>query len=463
MWSVLLIIYGLILLYFLRKVLFQVKSPPKTLSWILVLILLPMIGILLYMIIGRSPKKDKLFEINKPFHNKANEIYREELIPKRKVRLAKLLHQNNSAALSYNNEVRVLNDGKETFADLLNTIKHAKHSIHLDYYIIEGGKLLDQLIDILEERIKQGVVVRLIYDGFGSFDLDSSYLIKLEDIGVQLANFMSFNIIEALSYINYRNHRKIAIIDNHIAYTGGLNISDKYFGSDQNSGVWRDTYVRVEGEAAQDFERVFYSDWLHAGKQAYHLPENGASSSTLGSTVQIVSSGPDSEYKGILHEYFTIITDAEDYVYIVTPYFIPGNAILTALKTSALSDIDVRLMLPLKSDSRWLKWCMFTYLEELLAAGVRIYLYQERFLHSKIIISDDIVSSIGTANVDERSFDTNFEINAIIYDENACKELKDIFFDDINACEELSLSTFNNRADRNKLMESIARLTSPIL
>ena len=463
MWNILLIVYTLVLVYFLRKVLFQVKSPPKTLAWILVLTLLPLIGVILYVIIGRSPKKDKLFEINKPFHNKTNEIYNEELIPKRKARLAKLLHQNNSAGLSYYNSVKVLNDGRETFDNLFDAIRGATETVHLDYYIVEAGLLLDHLIELLGNKIEQGIKVRMIYDGFGSYGLDKNSINRLKEVGVQLADFMSFNIIEALSYVNYRNHRKIAIIDNRIAFTGGLNISDNYFDTHHNSEKWRDTYVRIEGAAALDFEKVFLSDWLHAGKTQYHISQPNNQEAINGSTVQVVSSGPDSEYKGILHEYFTIITDAEDYVYIVTPYFIPGDAILTALKTSALSDIDVRLMLPLKSDSQWLKWCMFTYLEELLAAGVRIYLYQERFLHSKIIISDDIISSVGTANVDERIFDTNFEINAIIYDKDATHELKKNFFDDIKACEELSLNTFNGRADRNRLMESIARLTSPIL
>lgn len=457
------ILYVLILIYFLRKILLQVKSPPKTLAWILVVSLLPILGIILYVVIGRSPKKDRLFEVNKPFYNKQNEIYQDEKIPARKSRLAKLLHQNHSAALSYNNKVTVLNDGKDTFTDLFYTLKQAKNHIHLDYYIIEEGQLLDKLIVILKDKISEGVIVRLIYDGFGSFKLNANYVNQLKDIGVELAEFMSFNIIEALSYINYRNHRKIAVIDNHIAYTGGINISDQYLGIDHTLGKWRDTFVKLEGQAAQDIESVFMSDWLHAGMSPYNISSSLKAGSPGSSTVQIVSSGPDSEYKGILHQYFTVVTDAEDYVYIVTPYFIPGDAILTALKTSALSEVDVRLMLPIKSDSKWLKWCMFTYVEELLAAGVRVYLYQERFLHSKIIISDDIISSVGTANVDERSFDTNFEINAIIYDKDACLELKENFFVDMKSCEELFLTTFPNRADRNKFMESIARLTSPVL
>ncbi len=228
-------------------------------------------------------------------------------------------------------------------------------------------------------------------------------------------------------------------------------------------GMWRDTFVRIEGPAAADFEQIFRSDWYYAKGEKYELNSKEEAPSKTGAPVQVIASGPDSNYKGIMHEYFTIINSASDYVYIVTPYFVPGEALMASLMTAALSGVDVQLMLPYDSDSRWMKWCMFTYLEELMKAGVRIFLFMDGFLHSKVIICDDIISSIGTANIDDRSFEANFEVNALIYDHNTALEIKRQYEHDKNHCEELELTTFGTRKDRNKLMEPIARLTSSIL
>lgn len=456
------LIYLLILMYTLGNILYRVKNPAKTLSWLLVVIFLPIAGILLYRLIGRSVKKDKFFQQKKPFYQSLDNDIDLSRLPPNKHRLIELLNKNNSAVLSFDNQVQVLTDCRDAFDVLFSDMRSAKSTIHLDYYIIESGKMLDELTIIFEDRINVGINVRLIYDGFGTSSLDTKYISKLESIGVECQEFMPYNWIKWFDFVNYRNHRKIVIIDNEIAFTGGMNISDKYLDSDFKLGLWRDTFIRIKGKAASDFERVFQSDWFYAQGKSYDLEAfKNVKCGDVG--VQVISSGPDSDYKGIMHEYFTIITDAEEYVYISTPYFVPGEAIMTALKTSALSGIDVRLMLPYDSDSKWLKWCMFTYLEELLAAGVIVYLYHDGFLHSKVMISDDIVSSVGTANVDERSFEANFEVNALVYDKITTIQLKDHFMKEIGSCEKLSLSKFSSRADRNKLMESLARLTSPIL
>ena len=208
---------------------------------------------------------------------------------------------------------------------------------------------------------------------------------------------------------------------------------------------------------------IFKSDWFYAGGKEYTTPKSPSVEQEGGCRVQVIASGPDSMYQGIMHEYFTIITDAQDYVYLITPYFVPGESIMTALKTSALSGIDIQIMIPYDSDSRWMKWCMFTYLEELLESGVRIFLFHDGFLHGKVILSDDIVSSIGTANVDDRSFEANFEVNALVYDLKTALKLKAQFAQDKNFCEELTSANFNDRGDRNKIMEPIARLTSSML
>lgn len=455
-------LYFVYIMYTLRHVFYNVSDPAKTFSWILFIVFIPIIGISVFRLIGRSVKRDNFFQQKKTFFNSPMSAVIADKLPGNKLALAKLLNSNNSASISYNNKVEVLKNGKTSFQKVEEDLWKATQSIHLDFYIIESGNLLNKYMQIFEQKIKEGVKIRLVYDAYGTVEEYEESFKKLRSIGVEIKEFMPFSWFKSYLYLNYRNHRKIIIIDNAIAFTGGMNISDKHVDGDPTLGLWRDTYVRVEGDAASDFEKVFYSDWFHAGGAQYELP---AKQIDVGSNVpvQVVASGPDSDHRGIMQEYFTLIVDAEEYIYISTPYFIPGEAILTALKTTALSGIDVRLMMPYNSDSKWMRWCMFTYLEDLLSSNVKVYFYHGGFLHNKTVISDDIVSSIGTANVDVRSFETNFEINAIVYDEKVTLDLKRHFFEDMKDCEEISFKEFVNRPDRNKFMESLARLTSPML
>ncbi|MFT4533483.1 MAG: cardiolipin synthase [Saprospiraceae bacterium] len=453
--------YVLFVFITLRHIFFNVKDSGKTFSWMLVVIFIPLIGVLLYRLIGISVKRDRFFKRAKIFDSSYNKPIDSSKIPQSKIPLATLLNRNHSSAISYRNNVDMLKNGKTSFEYVYKDIEQASNSIHLDFYIIETGIVLNKCLEILEKKCKEGVKVRLVYDAFGT-EGDKESFKKLRKIGVEVRVFMPFNWFKYYMYLNYRNHRKIIIIDNKIAYTGGMNISDKNLDGDSNLGFWRDTYIRVEGDAAINFERVFYNDWRLSGGDKYALPEPKLSLNG-NIPVQVIASGPDSDHCGIMQEYFTLITDAIDYIYISSPYFIPGEAIMTALKTSALSGVDVRLMVPLNSDSRWMRWCMFTYLDKLLASNVKVYLYQGGFLHNKTIVSDDIVASNGTANVDVRSFETNFEINAMVYDKQTAIDLKQHFFEDMEECEELTLESFRNRKDRNKYMESFARLTSPML
>ena len=457
------VIYTLSLVYTIGKIFEFVKTPSKTLSWVLVVILIPFFGIILYHLIGRKVNKQKLFHQKSPFYYRPEKEIFLDKVPRSKLKLIKLLRENNSSALSYGNQVTVLKDGPETFQQMFESMKKANSTIHLDYYIVESGKMLDELIEIFEDRIKNGVKIRLIYDGFGTYNLKSVYINKLKSLGVECKEFIPFHLLRLFKFLNFRNHRKIVIVDNKVAFTGGMNISDKYIEGDKKLGRWRDTYLMVEGPAAQDFEHVLACDWYYAGGKKYILSEVSFNYLENGCSVQVVASGPDSEHQGIMQEYFSIITSAEKYVYIVTPYFIPSEAFMTALKTAALGGIDVQIMLPYDSDSKWMKWCMYTYIEELLASQVRIFLFHDGFLHSKVVLSDDIVSSVGTANIDERSFEANFEINAIVYDKKTTLILKNDFEEDKNSCEELSLGKFPHRKDRNKYMEPIARLTSSML
>jgi cardiolipin synthase len=455
-------LYIVYVLYTLRYVFYNVSDSAKTLSWMLFIIFVPIIGVFFFRIIGRSVKRDNFFQQKKTFFNAPKSEIDGEKLPSSKLALARLLNSNNSASISYDNKVEVLKNGQDSFRRVEGDILIATQSIHLDFYIIESGNLLNSYLEIFESKIKEGVKIRLVYDAYGTVEEYKESFRKLKSIGVEIQEFMPFSWLKNHLYINYRNHRKIIIIDNQIAYTGGMNISDKHLDGDPTLGLWRDTYVRVEGSGASDFEKVFYSDWYHAGGQKYEL-QGIENKDNDGIPVQVVASGPDSDHRGIMQEYFTLIVDAQDYIYISTPYFIPGEAILAALKTTALSGVDVRLMMPYNSDSKWMRWCMFTYLEEMLSCNVKVYFYHGGFLHNKTVISDDIVSSIGTANVDVRSFETNFEINAIVYDRKITLDLKEHFYEDMRDSEEIFLKDFIHRNDRNKFMESLARLTSPML
>ncbi len=455
--------YNVVLFITIRRILKQIREPEKTLSWILVVFFMPIFGILVYQIFGRSIKKDKYFRKEQTFYSSIGNNIKPELLPESKMSLIQLLEENKSSSISYYNKVKILAEAEQTFSDIFETMARAQDSIHLEYYIIEEGTTFNRFLQIFQERIESGVKIRLIFDGFGTSGKNRELIDELIVIGVECQEFMPFSFLNSLRFVNYRNHRKIVIIDQCIAYTGGLNISDKYLSPDKNIGIWKDTFVRIEGEAAKDFAKIFRCDWYYASGEHLQLEKTSYNQGMNKLPVQVVASGPDSEHKGIHQEYFSIITNAKNYVYLTTPYFIPTQAILTALKTVSLSGVDVKIMLPYNSDSKWLRWCMFTYLKELLAAKVNIFLYHGGFLHSKVIISDDILSSVGTANIDLRSFDANFEVNAIIYNYEICSQLKDLFFEEIKECEEVTLANFDQRADRNKFMESIARLSSPIL
>ena len=453
--------YAIIVLKTLQHILYYVQEPARALSWILFVVFVPVFGLLLFRLIGRSVKQDKIFQRYLPL-GRTYEAIDPKLLPVNQQRIVELLHKNESSFLSYNNSIQILQSGPKAIDQILDDFEQAKESICLDFYIIEQGDFLSRCSDIFFKKMDEGVEVAVIFDGYGTRKSRGYLLQNLSKLGVKVYEFMPFKWLSLFSYLNYRNHRKLICVDGIIAYTGGMNVSDNYIREHMDLGLWKDTLIRIHGPAALDVERVFFRDYFNAG--GAKLKDRKEVDIAPGEVpVQIISSGPDSEYRGIMQAYFVLITDAEDYVYISSPYFIPGESILTALKTSALSGVDVRLMFPYKSDSKWLRWCMYTYLEDLLKAGVKVYLYKGGFLHSKVVVSDDIVASIGTANMDVRSFETNFEINAMVYDKKAATDLRAHFLNDIPKCEMLNPDTFAKRDDSNRLMESIARLSSPML
>ena len=376
-----------------------------------------------------------------------------------------LLLNNNKSLLTTNNRLEVLNDGSETFASLIDALRKAESFIHLEYYIFENDELGGKIADILKEKARSGVEVRFIYDDVGSWNLKRSFIRSLRDAGVQVHCFMPVVFPWLTSKINYRNHRKIVVIDGKVGYTGGLNIADRYLRGTKH-GPWRDTHLKIEGTAVNMLQLTFLADWYFAtgiqlkDKDKYLM----VSDDSVGDTaVQIATSGPDSDWATIMQAYFAAITKATDHIYISTPYFMPGESLLTALKVAALSGIDVRIMLPSRSDSKIVYWASRSYIAELLEAKIKVYLYNKGFNHSKIITIDNRFSSIGTANMDNRSFEDNFEVTAMIYDRNMTDRLESRFLADLDGCTRLTYRRWATRSRTDMFKESVARLFSPLL
>lgn len=463
--TIILILYIIIAISIVVGVLLHGAKPSKTLAWLLAIFTVPIGGILLYLILGRNRRKNKLLKLQKDTFpilqpstddmSPINGKYR---------KLMTLVHRNTCFIPTTNNRLKILKDGKTTFESIFDALNKAEHQINLQYYIFEEGELANRLLQLFKDKIAKGVQVRMIYDGVGSFSLSKSYLKKLTAIGVEVYPFLPFKFGRFLLSVNYRNHRKIIVVDGKVAFTGGINISDKYLKGDSALGNWHDMHLRIEGDAAGHLDTVFATDWHLVCQKAIKPVSRLNLSNTAGTNtlVQIAYGGPDDDFPVLEQAYFTIINKAKDYLYITNPYIIPGQAIMQALQTAALSGVDVRLMISEKMDSRIVGWCVRSYFETLLKSRIKIYLFPDGFLHSKIIVSDD-VSTIGTANLDDRSFEQNYEVNAIIYDDSFARLLKDDFLRDSNISRLLSYQEHLERPWSDKLKEGFGKVFSPLL
>ncbi len=467
---------GLIML-FVFFVIKEDKSPPKTFAWILVLIFLPIAGFIFYLFFGQNYRKQKIFsrkgledfrQIEKLRIQQLEYLNRPEIMDYtpayKKLHVIKLLLNNSKSIVSRNNSIEVLNSGAEKFSRLINDLNAAKHHIHMAYYIFEADNIGKKILRILEEKARENVEVRLIIDDVGSWHLPAREIRLLKQAGVHIERFMPVTFPYFTSKINYRNHRKIVIIDGVCGYVGGINIADKYIYGTKKLGKWRDTHLRIKGDAVQSLQTVFLTDWYFLTKK---LPDNDVYfpkiETNSKSIVQIVSSGPDSNWAGIMQTYFYAIATARESIYIATPYLLPNSSILTALKTAALSGVDVKLIIPRKGDSIFVNYASLSYVKELLNAGIKVYLYNKGFIHSKILIVDGILSSVGTANLDYRSLSLNFEINALIYEEQTANSLTEYFNKDLENSTQINANDWQNRKMLTKLKSSIARMFSPLL
>lgn len=466
------------MLFAILLVFFERRNPTSTWLWIMALTFLPGIGFILYLFIGQDLSKKRMFETRKHEDDcfRDMSIRQEEEISKDEYYykdpnyrqhedLIKMHLISSESYFSQDNKVDLYFTGEEKFDSLLDSIKNAKRYIHIEYYIFKSDDIGMKIIQALEEKALQGIEVKLLVDGMGGRKLKKNHRDILTNAGCEVAVFLPPFVPLLSIRINYRNHRKICIVDGREAYLGGFNIGDEYLGKSKKFGNWRDTHIRVEGTAVNSLQWRFFLDWRFATNSDIGICETylHEESRENKSGMQIVSSGPDSKWPSVKDGYLRMITSAREKIYIETPYFIPDDSIFEALRIAGLSGVDARVMIPNKPDHPFVYWASLSYIGELLQAGVKFYTYEKGFLHSKVIIADDFVSSVGTANLDIRSFKLNFEVNAFIYDEAINLQLTDKFIKDLKYCKEITLENYNKRSNLVKIKESFSRLLSPLL
>ena len=466
------------------------RDPAKTVTWLMIFVLLPGVGIIIYIIFGRNIRKLKmlrtqklandikeqnLFENLKEIENiikseRANELL-ERVIEEKKEsytqkKIIKLLLNTGTMPFTINNDVKIYKNGIEKFKDLLEDINNAKETINLEYFIIKESEIGNKVKDALIAKAKQGVKIKILYDDVGCwrFRIRSKFLKEMKKNNIEVKPFIPNRFPILIGKLNYRNHRKIVVIDGSIGYTGGINIGDEYIGKNKKFGYWRDTHLRIKGSSVYVMQMTFLTDWYYTTKQIIPTDIYFPKLEDVGDCmVQVVASGPDSDWEAIHYAYFTAICQAKQKIYIETPYFIPDESILKALKSAALSGIDVRIVFPKIADHKIVNSASYSYFGEILKAGGKVYLYEKGFIHSKVIIIDNCVASAGSANMDLRSFMLNFEMNAFIYDKKSIQKMEQDFLQDLQYSKELKIQDYENRKIGVKIIESINRLFSPIL
>ena len=454
------------------------KDPQSTYAWLLLIWIIPAIGFIFYLLFSQNIARRKIFKLlnqelettkklldQQKMHLKREEVplcnYRDEIYKD-----MVYYHQNISDAIyTSNNEIQIFTDGKEKFKDLFEKILEAKHHIHVEYYIIKNDDLGVSLMELLIKKAQEGVEVRLLFDDMGGRYIHKSYITQLTEAGGKVGRFFPSKIPLLNLKVNYRNHRKLVIIDGAIGYLGGFNVGNEYLGLKESMGYWRDTHIRFKGGAIYDLQLRFILDWRFATKENIELTGRYLTDEISNGNVamQIVSSGPDEVEDQVKEGYLKIINSARNYLYIQSPYLVPDQSILEALKLAVRSGVDVRIMIPNKPDHPFVYWATTSYAGELLREGAKVYIYENGFLHAKTIVADDMVCSVGTCNFDIRSFRLNFEVNGFIYDEKISIKLKEIFHEDIVYCRELSYEIYTQRPLVMKFKESISRLFSPLL
>lgn len=444
------------------------RNPVKTLAWVLVLSFLPVIGLIFYFFFGRDVRREKLiskrgyFRLTKyplaEYYEQKSSEYTDDQHP-----LKRFFRKVNEALPFDGNSVQVYTSGHEMLQSLLQAIANAKHHIHLQFYIFEDDAVGRLVRDALIEKVREGVEVRLLYDDVGCWKVDQSFYEKMREACIETRGFLKVRFPMFTSKVNYRNHRKVVVIDGRVGFVGGMNLALRYL-KGVKWGIWRDTHIRIEGRAVYGLQIAFLSDWYAADHSLITSSRYYPDMPVCGeSSIQIVTSNPIGGVETIMQGLLIAITGSQKYFYIQTPYLLPTEPILLALRTAALGGVDVRIMIPERADSRITHLASLSYLDELMQSGVKIYRYNKGFLHSKVMVSDDVLSTVGSTNMDFRSFEHNFEVNAFMYDRESALKMKSIFLDDQKDADLVQLKEWRMRPWYQKVAESVIRLFAPLL
>ena len=467
---IVLVAYTVIAIVAMITVLLEHRQPAKTIAWVLVLSFLPLVGIVLYFFFGRRTRKNRHI-----WEKSLNQLTKRSMIefaeqkqlelPEEPKELIQLFVNQNFALPFKNNETDVYVSGYEFFPALLAEISKATHHIHIVSYIIDDDPLGRLLRDALIDKARKGVEVRLLFDDVGSWKTPDRFFEQMREEGIEVHPFMPVRFPAFTGKVNYRNHRKIIVIDGKVGFIGGMNLAQRYVKGHKGI-MWRDTHVKISGAAVYGLQRAFLVDWFHADRtlitdRKYYPDTTITPNNNL---IQIVTSSPTNVWEELEQGYIKILLSAKRYVYMETPYFLPTEPIFFAMRTAALSGVDVRLMVSLKTDSKLVQMASRSYLTQTIQAGVKVICYEEGFNHTKLLVSDDNVATIGSANIDFRSFENNFEANAFFYDKSMAQRIKDIFLTDETKCVPLEkIKEINHKSFIYRLWESVVRLLSPLL
>lgn len=467
---IVLVAYYVVAIIAMITVLMEHRQPAKTIAWVLILSFMPLVGIILFFFFGQRIRKDRyiwqksLDQLTKRSMIEFVEQKNLEL-PEQHKELIQLFVNQNWALPFKNNETDIYTSGYEFFPALLHEISKAKDHIHITSYIIEDDPLGRLIRDALIEKAHQGVEIRFLYDDVGSWKMKENFFELMREEGIEVHPFMPVRFPAFTSKVNYRDHRKIIVIDGKIGFVGGMNLALRYVKGEKGE-KWRDTHVKITGAAVYGLQRAFLVDWFYADRTLItnrkYYPDTAIKANN--NLIQIVTSSPTNVWAELEQGYIKVLLSAKQYVYMETPYFLPTEPILFALRTAALSGVDVRLMVPFKMDSKLVQLASQSYLNQIIASGVKVLCYKNGFNHSKLLVSDDNVATIGSANIDFRSFENNFEANAFFYDKTMAERVKNIFFTDESHCIPLqNIKEINHNSFIYRLWESIVRLLSPLL
>lgn len=470
--TIVFLIFEVLLIIIVPSIIFVIisenRNPLKTICWILVLIFLPVIGIVFYLFFGEEHRK-KYKLVRKLYKGLDPKIFpsfpiqsQNKNIPEYD-KLITMFENINDAPLIGGNKIDFYTNGKDKFRQLFIDIENAKHHVHLLYYKIIDDSLGLSLRELLTKKVKEGVTVRVIYDDVGSLRTKNKYFEDMKKAGIEVEAYLKVRIPRMARSVNYRNHRKLAVIDGKIGYVGGMNIADCYI-EGVSWGVWRDMQIRIEGKGVQGLQKVFFADWYYSHKSLPEPADYYPEPESFGNNpLQIISGGPIDIYGSIEKGFFQAVNSAKKNIYIQTPYFIPSENMLNALQTAAVSGVDVHIMIPSKSDNFFVDGATNSFVKDLLNYGIQVYLYNFGFIHTKCMVVDDFLAVVGSANMDVRSFELCFETNAFIYDKESALKAKEIFLNDAKDSKLVIKEEWIKRSRFRRFFESVMRLFTPLL